>query len=104
MGNNLLMQSLVNAAIPMVEKLVNSGRIDQMLRSLKDSYREKHSLGPDESIEILVSSEADGCEYLNVVIINEEMTIKDNILYQRKLSDAIISLLKESQNANRNSK
>lgn len=96
-NNNIIMQTLVKAAMPTVEKIVSSGKIDSMIQGLKQSYREAVDLGPDESIEVLLTSEADGCEYLNVVIMNKNMTISDNILYQRKLSDAIVSLLNESQ-------
>lgn len=90
------MQTLVKAAIPTVEKIVTGGKIDNMLRQLKQSYRDSVYLYDGESIEILVSSEVDGCEYLSIVIIDADMRIK-KVLYQQKLSEAIINLLKESQ-------
>ena len=90
------MQTLVKAAIPTVEKIVTGGKIDNMLRQLKQSYRDSVYLYEGESIEILVSSENDGCEYLDIVILDAEMRIK-KVLYQQKLSEAIINLLKESQ-------
>lgn len=90
------MQTLVKAAIPTVEKIVTGGKIDNMLRQLKQSYRDNMELYDGESVEILVSSELDGCEYLNIVILDAEMRIK-KVLYQQKLAEAIINLLKESQ-------
>lgn len=103
MGNNILMQSLLNAAIPTVEKLVGSGKIDIMLQDLKEHYRNLADLEDNESVEIILSTEADGCEYLNIVVIDAEMRIR-NVMYQRKLQDAIIQLLKQSKNADRTSK
>lgn len=96
MSNNILMQTLVKAAIPTVEKIVTGGKIDNMLRQLKQSYRDKLELSDGDNVEILVSSELDGCEYLNIVILDAGMRIKD-VLYQQKLSEAIIKLLKDTQ-------
>lgn len=90
------MQTLVKAAIPTVEKIVTGGKIDNMLRQLKQSYRDKLELSDGDNVEILVSSELDGCEYLNIVILDAGMRIKD-VLYQQKLSEAIIKLLKDTQ-------
>lgn len=96
MANNILMQTLVKAAIPTVEKIVTGGKIDNMLRQLKQSYRDRLELYEGDNVEILVSSELDGCEYLNIVILDAGMRIKD-VLYQQKLSEAIIKLLKDTQ-------
>ena len=93
-GNNILMQTLLNSAMPMVERLVGSGKIDEMLRQLKESFRDRVPDGC--SCEILVSSEADGCEYLNIVSMSAEMKI-EGVLYQQKLSDAIVELIKKAK-------
>ena len=88
------MQTLLNSAMPMVERLVGSGKIDEMLRQLKESFRDRVPHGC--SCEILVSSEADGCEYLNIVSMSAEMKI-EGVLYQQKLSDAIVELIKKAK-------
>ena len=95
-NNNILLNTLINAAMPTVEKLVGSGKIDNILQQLKKTYGQKVSLWDGESIEILVSTEDDGCEYLNIVILGDDKRI-GSVLYQRKLSETIVELLKESK-------
>ena len=96
MGSNVLVQTLVKAAMPTVEKIVNSGRIDEILRELKDMYRRKTELPEGYSVEILVSTEKDGCEYLSVVTLSPHNKI-EGVLYQNKLSETIVEILKESK-------
>lgn len=91
-----MMNTLLKAAIPTVEKIVTGGKIDNMLRQLKQSYRDRMELSESDNVEILVSSELDGCEYLNIVILGSGMCIK-KVLFQQKLSEAIINLLKDSK-------
>lgn len=95
------MQTLLNSAMPMVERLVGSGKIDEMLQQLKESFRDRAPEGC--SVEILVSTEADGCEYLNIVTLSPDMHI-ESVLYQKKLSESIVELLNQSKNATRNTK
>lgn len=96
MNNGLLMQALLKSAMPTVSKLVGSGKIDAFIRSIKDEYIEKTSLQDNESVEILVTTEADGLEYLNVVVMDRDCRITD-VLAQSKLSDTIIHLLEQAQ-------
>lgn len=100
-GNNILMNTLMKAAMPTVEKIVGSGKIDGLLRELKDSFHDRAPEGC--SCEILVSSEDDGCEYLNIVTLSADMHI-ESVLYQKKLSESIVELLNQSKNATRNTK
>ena len=87
--------------MPTVEKIVGSGKIDGLLRELKDSFHDRAPEGC--SCEILVSSEDDGCEYLNIVTLSADMHI-ESVLYQKKLSESIVELLNQSKNATRNTK
>lgn len=96
MNNSIIMQALLKSAMPTVSKLVGSGKIDAFIRSIKDEYIEKTSLQDNESVEILVTTEADGLEYLNVVIMDSDCRITE-VLAQSKLSEIIIHLLEQAQ-------
>lgn len=96
MGNSGLMGMLVNAAMPTVEKIVGSGRIDEILRELKNDYRRRTELPEGYCVEIMVTTEDDGCEYLSVVTLSPDKRI-DKVLYQSKLSEVIVAILKESK-------
>lgn len=94
MGNSL-MGVIVNAALPTVEKFVSSGKIDAILKELKKSFSDRVPDGC--SIEILITTEEDGFEYFNVVSLMSPESRITSVLYQKKLSEALIEILKESK-------
>ena len=97
MGNNLLLKTLLKSVMPTVQKLVESGKTDGFLQELKRKQFERlgRDLAKDESVEILVTTEDDGAEYANIVLL-QDLTVTE-VLWQEKLSSLITSLFNQSE-------
>lgn len=97
MANSLLMKTLLKSVLPTVQKLVESGRTDSFIQELKRKQLDKigRELSNDESVEILVTTEEDGAEYVNIVLLHD-LTVTD-VLWQDKLSSLITSLFNQSE-------
>lgn len=96
MANSLLLKTLLKSAMPTVKKLVENGKIDSFLQSIKKQYAGSEELMTGETVEILITTEIDGCEYANVVVLTPELTVK-KLLKQQRMSDLIISLFNQSE-------
>ena len=72
MVNNALVNTLLKSLMPTVRKIVEGGKIDALFRELKGRYN-GFLHAEENSVEILVTTEEDGNEYVNVVEITPEM-------------------------------
>lgn len=96
MANSLLLKTLLKSVMPTVRKLVDNGKIDGFLQSVKQQYAGQEELSTGETVEILITTEIDGCEYANIVILTPELTVR-KLLAQQRLSDLIITLFNQSE-------
>lgn len=96
MANSLFLKTLLKSVMPTVRKLVDNGKIDGFLQSVKKQYAESEELCKGENVEILITTEIDGCEYANIVVLTPELTVR-KLLAQQKLSDLIITLFNQSE-------
>ena len=90
MENNVLTKMLLRSAMPTVQKFVESGKIDAIFRELKSQYQVFVD-DTDSSVEILITTESDGVEYVNVVSLTKDLRVT-KLLYQQQLSELITDL------------
>ena len=95
MGNNLLVKTLLKSVMPTVQKFVESGQIDRLFQELKSRYSQQANMAEGESCEILITTEADGNEYANIVVFDKEMKLK-TLLAQQRLSDLVTALFTQA--------
>ena len=81
---------LLRSVMPTVQKFVESGKIDTIFQELKSQYSVFVD-DPDSSVEILITTESDGVEYVNVVVLTKDLHIT-KLLYQQQLSGLITDL------------
>jgi hypothetical protein len=92
----MILGTLLKSLMPTVRKLVDGGKVDGFIRSLKERYSEREELMTGESVEILLTTEIDGCEYANLVVLTPERTIR-KLIAQQRLSELITSLFNEAE-------
>ena len=90
MENNVLTKMLLRSVMPTVQKFVESGKIDAIFKELKSQYSVFVD-DPDSSVEILITTESDGVEYVNVVALTKDLRVT-KLLYQQQLSGLITDL------------
>lgn len=95
MPNNMIVNTLLKAVMPTVQKFVESGKIDTLFRELKSRY-ECFLDSMVDSIEILVTTESDGVEYVNVVELTPELQIT-KVIHQQRLSELITALFNQAE-------
>lgn len=94
MANNALVNTLLKSLMPTVRKIVDGGKIDALFRELKGRYNGfLHS--EENSVEILVTTEEDGNEYVNVVEITPKMQIV-SVCFQQRLTDLVTTLFTQA--------
>lgn len=96
MAGSALIRTLLKAAMPSVRKLTDSGKIDAFIQDLKKRLSEHAAVPDGGSVEILITTEEDGCEYANVVALDRDLRI-ESVLAQQKLSELINSLLTQAE-------
>lgn len=96
MANSLLLKTLLKSVMPTVQKFVDSGKVDGYLQQMKSHFAEAADLRDGESVEILITTEEDGMEYANIVVMNEVLQIT-RVLAQDKLSEIVTSLFNQSE-------
>lgn len=96
MAGSALIRTLLKAALPSVRKLTDSGKIDAFIQDLKSRLSENASVPDGGSVEILITTEEDGCEYANVVALDRDLRVTE-VLSQHKLSELINSLLTQAE-------
>lgn len=87
---------MLKTFLPTVSKLIDSGKINQFIQEAKQEYASQLSLQDDESLEVLITTEADGNEYFNLVIIDTELKITKVVL-QQPLTDFVKNLISKAQ-------
>ena len=94
MANNILVKTLLKSVMPTVQKFVDSGKIDTLFRELKSRFAERLQ-NEENTVEILITTEEDGLEYVNVVELDPELRIRQ-LMDQQRLSDLITALFTEA--------
>lgn len=95
MANNLLVKTLLKSVMPTVQKFVDSGKIDMLFRELKARFADRLQ-GEENTVEILITTEEDGLEYVNVVELDPELRILQ-VMDQQRLSDLITALFTQAE-------
>lgn len=95
MANNILVKTLLKSVMPTVQKFVDSGKIDTLFRELKARFADRLQ-NEENTVEILITTEEDGLEYVNVVELDPELRIRQ-VMDQQRLSDLITALFTEAE-------
>lgn len=95
MANNLLVKTLLKSVMPTVQKFVDSGKIDTLFRELKARFADRLQ-GEENTVEILITTEEDGLEYVNVVELDPELRIRQ-VMDQQRLSELITTLFTQAE-------
>ena len=77
---------------PTVKKFAESGKLDGFFQTIKAEAAKGIELSEGESVEIMITTEKDGREYISIVVLSEGPTIK-NVLQSMPLSDMINLIL-----------
>lgn len=96
MANNVIVKTLLRSVMPTVQKFVESGKIDTLFRELKQRYAEGLS-DPENSVEILITTEDDGLEYVSVVELDPVELHIVKIMDQQSLSELITTLFLQAE-------
>lgn len=81
--------------MPTVQKFVDSGKIDTLFRELKSRFANRLQ-NEENTVEILITTEEDGLEYVNVVELDPELRIRQ-VMDQQRLSELITALFTEAE-------
>lgn len=95
MANNILVKTLLKSVMPTVQKFVDSGKIDTLFRELKARFADRLQ-NEENTVEILITTEEDGLEYVNVVELDPELRIRQ-VMDQQRLSDLITTLFTQAE-------
>ena len=90
--NNGIVQTLLKTFSPSITKLLEGGKIDAIIQQAKKEYSERCNLYPGESMEVLISTEEDGREYVNLVVMDGSMYI-NKVVFQQPLADFVRNIL-----------
>lgn len=96
MANNVLVKTLLKSVIPTVTKFVESGKIDALFQELKTRFSDRLQDSENNSVEILITTEEDGLEYVNVVELDPELRIR-KVMDQQRLSELITTLFTQAE-------
>lgn len=96
MANNILVKTLLKSVMPTVTKFVESGKIDALLQEFKTRFADRLQDPENNSVEILITTEEDGLEYVNVVELDPELRIR-HVMDQQRLSDLITTLFTQAE-------
>lgn len=95
MANNILVKTLLKSVMPTVQKFVDSGKIDTLFRELKARFADRLQ-NEENTVEILITTEEDGLEYVNVVELDPELRIRQ-VMDQQRLSELITTLFTQAE-------
>lgn len=94
-SSNIIVNTLLKSIMPTVKKFVESGKIDDLFRELKSRY--KDSLRDQEnSVEIMITTEQDGLEYVSVVEMTGDLRI-ERVMFQQRLSGLVTTLFTQAE-------
>ena len=92
----MLLNGILKSIMPKVNNFCDSGKIDSLIREIKKPYNEQVNAG--NSVEIMISTENDGSEYVSVVELEPVSLTICRIFQQMKLSELIKLIVKTAQN------
>lgn len=90
--SNAALQMVLKTLTPTVKKFAESGKLDGFFQTIKAEAARGIELSEGESVEIMITTETDGREYISIVVLSEGPTIK-NVLQSMPLSDMINLIL-----------
>lgn len=82
--------------MPSVTKFISDGKVDGLLQELKGRYADRVELKENESVEILITTENDGLEYANIIVLDSDTLQISKLLAQQKLSEIITALFTQA--------
>lgn len=83
---------LVKTLTPTITKFAESGKLDGFFKHIKSEAAKDLNLLDSESVEIMITTEADDREYVSLVILENGSTV-GKVLRTMPLADMIIQLL-----------
>lgn len=95
MANNVLVKTLLKSVMPTVTKFVESGKIDTLFRELKARFADRLRDSENSTVEILITTEDDGLEYVSFVELGRDLRIKQ-VMHQQRLSELITTLFTQA--------
>lgn len=95
MANNVLVKTLLKSVMPTVTKFVESGKIDTLFRELKSRFADRLRDSENSTVEILITSENDGLEYVSFVELGRDLRIKQ-VMHQQRLSKLVKTLFTQA--------
>lgn len=90
--NNTALQMVLKTLTPTVKKFAESGKLDGFFQTIKAEASKGIELSEGESVEIMITTETDGREYISIVVLSEGPTIK-SVIQSMPLSDMINLIL-----------
>ena len=85
---------LVKTLTPTVNKLAESGKIDGIIQAIKDEQAKQLNLMENETVEIMITTEADGKEYMSLIILYNNSTVQ-KVLKSMPVGELLVELLKK---------
>lgn len=85
---------LIKTLTPTVQKLAESGKIDGIIQAIKAEQAKQLNLMENETVEIMITTEDDGREYMSLVILYNNSTIQ-KVLRSMPVGELIVELLKK---------
>ena len=95
--NNMLINGIIKSFAPTIDKLVDGGKIDTFVQDLKKESAAKIRLMDDECVEIMLTTEKDGREYVSFVVMDSSLKIQ-RVIRQMKLGELIKLILTQAKN------
>lgn len=95
MANNVLVKTLLKSVMPTVTKFVESGKIDTLFRELKSRFADRLRDSENSTVEILITTEDDGLEYVSFVELGRDLRIKQ-VMHQQRLSELVNTLFTQA--------
>ena len=95
MDNNFLVKTLLKSVMPTVTKFVESGKIDALFRELKARFDDRLKDSENSTVEILITTEDDGLEYVSFVELGRDLRIKQ-VMHQQRLSELVKTLFTQA--------
>jgi len=84
---------LIKTLTPTIRKIAEGGKVDGMIQAIKNEQAGKLNLLENETVEVMITTESDGREYVSMVILSDKTIEK--IILSMPLSDMIVKLIEK---------
>jgi len=84
---------IIKTFAPTIRKLAEGGKIDGFFRSIKEEHAKNLNLNEGETVEIMITTEDDGREYVSLVVFSGGVV--SQIVTSMPLSEMVIKLLEQ---------